>query len=129
MPIKIAIERPDSPEVMAMLDRLDDYLLPLCPIEFQFRLDVATLLKKDIFFTVAREEGTNEAVGCGGIYITPEYTEVKRVWVEPSRRGKGYAMQIMRYLEDLARSRGTKRLTIETGNNMDDALALYKKAG
>ncbi|KXS11745.1 gcn5-related N-acetyltransferase [Gonapodya prolifera JEL478] len=130
MPVTIQLERPDTPDVAALLSELDDYLIPLAPPEFQFRLDVQTLIDKKVIFAVARDE-TGTAVSCGGVLVTPDYAEIKRMWTSPSHRGRGYARTMLAFLEKQAIDRGAKRLTVETGTDgvMDSALGLYRSVG
>ena len=69
-------------------------------------------------------------VGCGAIKEYDAHTmEVKRMFVLPEMRGKGIASAILLELENWARELGYKKCLLETGTNMLDAIALYKKMG
>jgi GNAT superfamily N-acetyltransferase len=55
--------------------------------------------------------------------------EVKRMYVEPSARGNGFARLILGALEDRARSMGATRVLLETGQKQPEALRLYISSG
>jgi putative acetyltransferase len=79
-------------------------------------------------FVVAREAG--KAVGCGAIRVLDETTaEVKRMYVEPERRGTGIGAAVLAELETTAKRLGMKRLVLETGVQQGAAIALYRRAG
>jgi GNAT superfamily N-acetyltransferase len=55
--------------------------------------------------------------------------ELKRMFVLPAFRGRGYSRLVLDSLEDAARERGLSRLVLETGMRQDAAIALYESAG
>ena len=55
--------------------------------------------------------------------------ELKRMYVSPDQRGKGYARRILAALEDSARRAGRTRMVLETGLAQPEALALYRSCG
>ncbi|MDR6176213.1 GNAT family N-acetyltransferase [Nocardioides zeae] len=55
--------------------------------------------------------------------------EVKRMWVDPAWRGAGLGGRMLRHLEELARSRGAERVALDTNSALDEAVALYERAG
>ncbi len=68
------------------------------------------------------------AVGCGAIRAYDENSmEVKRMWVEPSHRGKGIASMMLKELESWTRELGFPKCILETGNKQFEAIELYKK--
>ncbi|TVL90325.1 GNAT family N-acetyltransferase [Streptomyces sp. SAJ15] len=70
------------------------------------------------------------AVGCGGLRdLGAGVGEVKRMYVEPDRRGSHAATLILRALEDWARSQGWTRLRLETGDRQPDAVRFYTRSG
>lgn len=52
--------------------------------------------------------------------------EVKRLYVRPSERGRGYSRAIMAALEEAALRAGAVRIVLETGVEQPEALALYE---
>lgn len=68
------------------------------------------------------------AVGCGAI---KEYEsgvmEIKRMFVLPEHRGKGFASEVLRELETWAKELGYSKCILETGYKQPEAIALYKK--
>jgi len=79
-------------------------------------------------FLIARHDG--RAVGCGAIRLIDETTaEVKRMYSEPSLRGKGVGRAVLQSLEAAARDLGVRRLVLETGVHQHAALGLYRSAG
>ena len=55
--------------------------------------------------------------------------EVKRMYVAPAGRRRGYARQLLGFLEESARRAGVGRFVLETGTMQPDAIALYEAAG
>jgi putative acetyltransferase len=67
-------------------------------------------------------------VGCGAIKAYDEHTmEVKRMYVDPTQRGKGLATIILLELENWAKELGYKKCILETGKKQVDAVRLYEK--
>ena len=72
----------------------------------------------------------DEAVGCGAIKeFSPAAMEVKRMFVTPSKRGQGIALDILKELENWAYELGYAKCVLETGARQVEAVALYTKAG
>lgn len=68
------------------------------------------------------------AVGCGAIRPYDATTmEVKRMWVQPEKRGQGIAVQILSELEKWAAEMNFEKCVLETGIKQPEAIALYKK--
>jgi GNAT superfamily N-acetyltransferase len=55
--------------------------------------------------------------------------EVKRMYVVPSARGRGYARLLLAELERTARAEGRLRVVLETGTRQPEAIALYESSG
>ncbi len=67
-------------------------------------------------------------VGCGAIKPYDKTSaELKRMFVIPEFRGKGYASKIVSELERWAKEMGFKKVILETGINQLDAIRLYEK--
>jgi GNAT superfamily N-acetyltransferase len=69
-------------------------------------------------------------VACGGVRrITDDVGEVKRMYVEPSARGRGLSRVVLGELVGFARTAGYRELWLETGLRQPEAMALYESAG
>ncbi len=131
----IQIERPDQPDVTALLDALDAYLAGLYSPEDNYLLGVQALLAPEIRFLVARRGGV--AVGCGAVRMVPaeaatgdrRYGEVKRMYVAPEHRGRRLAEQVLRALELELFAEGVHQALLETGRHQTEAVRLYERCG
>jgi putative acetyltransferase len=124
----INTESPDQPDVRAMLDQLDAYCAALYPAESNHLLDIASLMQDGVLFLVARDvEG--RAVGCAALVNRGGYGEVKRMFVDPARRGGGAGRQLLDQLTMFARMSGLQVLRLETGIHQPEAIGLYERAG
>lgn len=125
----VTIKRHHSidPDFAGLVRLLDQYLMQIDGEETAFYSQFNTI-KKLQHCIVLYENGV--AVGCGAIknYDASSY-EIKRMFIHPNVRGKGYAVQIVQELERWAHELGATRTLLETGKRMPDAIALYKKLG
>lgn len=55
--------------------------------------------------------------------------EIKRMYVAPSARGKGFARQLLAELELTAKRAGHHQIILETGSKQPEAAALYRSEG
>lgn len=55
--------------------------------------------------------------------------EVKRMYVAPSARRRGYARQVLTHLEETARQAGVQAVVLETGTAQPEAIAMYVSDG
>jgi putative acetyltransferase len=70
----------------------------------------------------------NYAVGCGAIRsIDNDSIEIKRMYMHPIARNKGFATLILKELEEWASILGYSKCVLETGINQPEAIALYAK--
>lgn len=127
-PPRIALESPDQPEVLALIDALDAFQKPLYPAESHHGIDLAALLRPEVLFAVARA-ADGSALGCGAIVLGPQLGEVKRMYVQPAARGTGLGRRLLQFLEAQARERGCTAFALETGYLQPEAIALYERAG
>lgn len=126
--VRVRLESPDQPEVIALINELDAYQDTLYPPESRHYLDQNSLKQSSTIFAVARDVNTR-AVGCGAIVLHSNYGEVKRMYVHPESRGRGTARQILDVLESAAHFRGCRQLMLETGPYQPVALTFYEKSG
>ena len=130
MKIAIGVEPFDSPDARRLVAALDEHLASRYKPEHRFgpHLKAEQVAPGIGTFVVARAEG--KAVGCGALRRRDQTTvEVKRMYVEPEKRGRGVARQILDHLENSARTMGAERLVLETGIHQEEAIGLYRAAG
>ncbi|MEO5934805.1 MAG: GNAT family N-acetyltransferase, partial [Duganella sp.] len=68
-------------------------------------------------------------VGCCAIVLSPEYGEIKRLYVQPAGRGKGIGRGLLNLLEQAAIEAGCDRMVLETGPSQPEAMGLYERQG
>lgn len=72
----------------------------------------------------------NTPIGCGAYKEFDKATvEIKRMFVQPSFRGKGIATKILKELERWAVELNNSAFILETGKRQPEAINLYKKSG
>lgn len=119
-----------SGDAQRLIAALDAGLAELYPPEQRFgpNLKAGHLEEGRGTFLVARDG--ERAIGCGAIrLLDPQTAEVKRMYVEPDRRGTGVGRALLDALEAEARARGVTRLVLETGIHQVAAIALYRGSG
>ncbi len=126
--VRVAVESPEQPEVVALIAELDAYQNSLYPAESCHLIDMAELKRPNVVFAVARN-AQREAIGCGAVVLGPAYAELKRMFVRPHLRGQGVAKALLAMLEDEAARRGCSLLRLETGIGQPEALGFYDRAG
>ena len=126
--MRIALERPEQPEVVRLIEELDAYQKPLYPPESHHGIDVEALSQPNVLFAVVRS-AEGQAIGCGAVVIGAEYGELKRMFVRAENRGQGISKALLAFLEGQAKAKGCTVFTLETGVSQPEALALYAKAG
>lgn len=128
-------ERPDHPEVAALLAALDDYLGALYEPQDNYIMDVEALLCGEVTFLVA-EQG-RQLVGCGAVRVMAAqratadrpYGEIKRMMVLPSLRGQRIGERLLAALERSLLNRHIDRALLETGGLQKSAVRLYERCG
>lgn len=126
---QIQAERPDSADAMALIEELESHLASLYPQESRHGYSVEKLLRNGVAFFVIRDESGTPA-GCGGIQLFgTEYGELKRMYVRPAFRGRGFARRVLDRLAAHARDHGVRVLRLETGIHQHAAIRLYEAYG
>lgn len=126
--VVIRLESPDQPDVLALIDALDAYQMPLYPAESHHGIDLAALLQPNVRFAVARDaDGT--ALGCGAIVLGSDWGEIKRMYVSPQARGRGLGRALLAFLERTAQAEGCRCFVLETGYLQTEAIGLYAASG
>ena len=79
----------------------------------------------------------DEPVAMGGWRLRPDVlrlggtlgAEVKRMYVAPGARRRGYAREVLAHLEATARGAGADVMVLETGTEQPAAIRMYEEAG
>jgi GNAT superfamily N-acetyltransferase len=72
----------------------------------------------------------DEVLACGGlVWIDGAVAEIKRMWVDPSARGRGLATRLLAFLEQTAAASGRPTLRLDTNPVLTQAIAMYRKNG
>lgn len=128
MSVGISVETPLSDDVRRLVAALNETALTLTPREFTHHLTVEQMAGPDMTLFVARVDG--EAVAMGALRRHPGgIGEVKRMYTMPGHQGRGIGGRILAEIEALARREGLTALVLETGNNFDAALHVYRRDG
>jgi|SRR5579859_8081508 len=119
----------DSAVALSLITRLNAELRGAYPEPGanHFRLDPDEVGPGRGAFLVAFDGAA--AVACGSRVLEPGTAEVKRMFVDPSCRGRGVAARVLAALEERARTLGVTRFVLETGTRQLAAIALYTRAG
>jgi len=97
--------------------------------------DFAEQLPPDgLLASIIAVTGAGEPVGTAVVRWSPYATghgaaEVKRLYVRPEHRGRGYSRVLMGGAEKVARAAGAVRVVLETGTEQPEAMALYAAIG
>lgn len=131
MAVTIAVETPLQDDVRELVALLNEHLLPLSPIEFQFKMTVEQMAGPDTTVFVARDEA-GRAVGIGALKAAEDgRAEVKRMYTRPEVRGARVGAAILDAITELARQKGVTTLLLETGEGegFAGAIRLYERSG
>jgi len=131
MGVSIAIETALQDDVRGLVEQLNAHLLPLSPLEFQFKMTVEQMAGDDTTVFVARDD-TGRAVGMGALKLhSAELGEVKRMFTLPEVRGQRVGSALLDAIVALARDKNLPMLMLETGGSaeMPEAHRLYQRSG
>ena len=126
----IAPDDPRAPDVSALLRRHLELAHATTPPEFVFALDTDGLVQPAITFCSARRAGV--LLGVGALKeLDATHGELKSMHTAAAARGQGIGMALVDHLVALARDRGYRAVSLETGSQdaFAPARALYEKAG
>jgi putative acetyltransferase len=129
--VRIAVETPLQDDVRELVAALNEHLLPLSPLEFQFKMTVEQMAGAETTVFVARDE-SGRAVGIGALRVADAgQAEVKRMYTRPEVRGQRVGSALLAAISDLARQKGVRTLLLETGEGpgFEGAWRLYERSG
>src|SRR5215469_7661813 len=127
---RIAEDDPRRPEIRALLERHLDFARAQTPPEHSFALDTAGLLDPAVSLFSVRADGS--VLGIGAIKrLGPHHAEIKSMHTAEAARGRGIGRAMLAHLPDVARTRGFRWVSLETGTTaaFAPARALYESAG
>ena len=119
-----------NPALRAFLQAHLDDLAPTAPPESQHALDFDSLQKPSVRLWVATDDAS--IVGTVALAdLTDEHAELKSMRTSPVHRGQGIGAKLLEHALADARSRGIRKVSLETGSQdfFAPAHALYRKAG
>lgn len=131
MAFTLAVETPLQDDVRRLVAALNAHLLPLSPIEFQFKMTVEQMADTDTTVFVARNDA-GQAVGMGALKEHADgIGEVKRMFTDPSVRGQRVGVLLLDAIIALAKQKRMSRLVLETGEGpgFEGAHRLYTRRG
>jgi putative acetyltransferase len=114
-------------EVRSLVGELEAVLSADYPPEQRHGLTLDSIFQPNVRFFLARLRGA--AVGCGGVFLFPDFAEVKRMYVRHTARGQGVADAILARIEAEAGRAGLPVLRLETGDRQIAAMRLYVRMG
>jgi putative acetyltransferase len=124
---------PDDPrrdDVRELLRRHLAFARGQTPPEDAHALDVNDLAEPSVTFFSYRDGGLLLAVGALK-ELSPDHAEVKSMHTAEAARGRGIGRAMVNHLVQVARERGFRRVSLETGamEAFTSARALYASAG
>jgi putative acetyltransferase len=128
--MKIELDDLTRPEIHALLNEHLRNMYEVTPPESVHALDLEKLRRPEITFWSAWDGPL--LLGCGALKeLDPEHGEVKSMRTPSALRRRGAGRALLAHLIDVARSRGYRRLSLETGSNaaFKPAQKLYESAG
>lgn len=127
---QIAVDDPEKPDVRTLLGHHRRFALAQTPPEHSFALGVDGLLDPAVALYTFRAHGG--LLGIGAIKcLGPDHAEIKSMHTAEAARGRGIGRTMLTHLLGVARARGFRRVSLETGTTeaFAPARALYESAG
>lgn len=125
----------DLPEASQLIETLQAYYRTLYRGPDSAPVDASEFAPPGGLFFLGYESETAVAMG-GWRWIEPladldahHPVEIKRMYVVPHARGRGYARLMLRRLEESAHGAGADAVVLSTGLPQQDAIALYRSSG
>jgi putative acetyltransferase len=124
---RVPLTSPDALRLIAALNTELSAAFPE-PGANHFTLTSAQVETGEGAFVVAYLDG--EPIGCGAVRRLDATTaELKRMYVDPTLRGRGVGRALVEALEREARLLGATKVVLETGTRLARALRLYEGMG
>jgi len=127
---QISVDDPQAEDVRELLERHLAFTSSLSPPEDMHALGADGLLDPAVTFFSFRAGG--ELLGVGAIkQLDEQHAELKSMHTTQAARGRGIGRAMVDHLLTVARDRGVRRVSLETGSmpGFAPARALYARAG
>ncbi len=126
----VTAEDPRSPAARALLERHLAFAHQTTPAGHVHALDLDGLCHASITFCGVRQDGVLLAVGALR-ELDPSHGEIKSMHTAAEARGRGLGRMMVQHLLGLARQRGYRRVSLETGTApaFEPARRLYERLG
>ena len=128
--MRIELDDLSGPQIQALLREHLQNMYAVTPAASVHALDLERLRSPQItFWTIWEGE---ELLGCGALReLDPLHGEIKSMRTPQSKRRKGAGRAILEHIITIARMRGYRRLSLETGATeaFNAAQQLYASAG
>lgn len=128
--MEIRIDDLRSAQVIALLEEHLDAMYSVSPPESVHALDLDGLRRPEITFWSVWDGAT--LAGCGALkQLDPTHAEIKSMRTARGFHRRGVASLLMRHILDVAKGRGYRRLSLETGAEayFEPARRLYATFG
>lgn len=126
--LSFARQAQESAEMADLLHQSDAYMASLYPAESNHMVPASALLSPGFeFYLCHAPEGA--VAGCCGLALKDGYGEVKRMYLHPQMRGRGFGRAMLDHLIKRAEALGLPALRLEVGIHQPEALALYTACG
>jgi putative acetyltransferase len=125
----IAIDDPSAAHVRALVERHLEFARSTTPPEHVFALDLDGLRDPAVTFFTCRVNG--DVLGMAALkHLDDEHAELKSMHTAAEARGQGIGQALVDHIVTLARERGYRRLSLETGSGpaFEAARSLYAGA-
>lgn len=128
--MRIDIDDLSRPEVHALLKEHLAHMHELSPPEQVFALDLPSLRSPEITFLTVWQD--DQLLGCGALKaLSPDHGEIKSMRTVAQWRGRGASRVVLDRILEIAKQRGYRLLSLETGTHPAfwPAQQLYRSAG
>jgi putative acetyltransferase len=128
--MKIELDDLTRPQIHALLNEHLQNMYAVSPPESVHALDLDRLRQPEITFWTAWEGP--ELLGCGALKeLDPLHGEIKSMRTPQVLRRRGAGRALLNHIIQVARDRGYRRLSLETGSQdaFQPAQTLYTSAG
>lgn len=127
--VNIAYTNGEHADFIKLCDALDDHLNKVVGGE-ENRAEYLPHNTREDMHDVFLAYVDGKAVGCIAMRAYAQgIAEVKRLFVDKAHRGEGIGVMLMEALLQLAKVQGYKDVILETGEELPEATALYRKMG